>query len=277
MIYVPTLRPLLENGANIYTEINYDKRFTGVDDVTRDGEHIHDCWEFYINLDGNVSFLVEDTLYPIGRGDIVVSAPNELHRCIFHGNSVHEHFCIWVREIPFATDSLKRDFERHKLLVLSDGEKERVIAACFSLYESQCQKSDSPFGGIKSFFEILELMCTKKKEAVEAQSLPKGFRDIVDYISRHYAEPSCTVTNLCDAFYISKSTLCRRFRQHFQMTPSDYIEAKRFSEAKRLLGAGQSVQSACLNSGFSDCSYFIMRFRNKFGITPYQYQKERQS
>ena len=63
----------------------------------------------------------------------------------------------------------------------------------------------------------------------------------------------------------------REIRRRFH---SDYIEAKRFSEAKNLLGTGQSVQSACLNSGFSDCSYFIMRFRKRFGITPSQYQKE---
>lgn len=274
MIYVPKLRPLLESGENIYTEINYDKRLTGKDDTTRDGEHIHDFWELYINLDGDVSFLVEDTLYPIGRGDVIVTAPNEIHRCIFHSDCVHEHFCIWIREIPFASDRFGRDFAKHKLLILSDEDKERLISDCFVLFESQSGKIGSPFGGVKSFFEILDLICAQQQKAVAGQGLPTGFGEIVEYISQHYAEPSCTVTNLCDAFYISKSTLCRRFRQHFQMTPSDYIEAKRLAEAKRLLGAGQSVQSACLNSGFSDCSYFIMRFRKKFGITPYKYQKD---
>ena len=274
MIYLPTLKPLLENSDNIYTEINYDKRFTTVDDVTRDEEHIHDFYEIYLNLSGDVSFLVEDHLYPIGRGDIIVSAPNEIHRCIYHSNCMHEHFCIWIRELPFATDPLREHFAQNKLLVLSEEDKERVINACFAFFESQSEDSPRPFRAVKSFFEILDILCAGQRETIEAQSLPSGFSEIIRYVSQHYTEPSCTVSHICKIFYISKSTICRHFRRYFQTTPSDYIEAKRFSEAKKLLSAGQSVQSVCLNSGFSDCSYFIMRFRKKFGITPYQYQKE---
>ncbi len=274
MIYVPTLKPLLENNDNIYTEITYDKRFTKVDDITRDGEHIHDFYEIYINLCGDVSFLVEDDLYSINRGDIIVTAPNEIHRCIYHSNCTHEHFCIWIRELPFATDKLKEEFESNKLLVLSDENKEKVINACFEFHKARSADSKNPFVAIKNFFEILDIICAKRDDTIEAQSLPSSFSEIVEYISAHYTEPSCTVTLICDNFYISKSTLCRRFRRYFQTTPSDYIEAKRFAEAKKLLSAGQSVQNACLSSGFSDCSYFIMRFRKKFGITPYKYQKE---
>ncbi|MBQ9070546.1 MAG: helix-turn-helix domain-containing protein [Clostridia bacterium] len=273
MIYIPTLKPLIENGNSIYTEITYEKRFTKVDDVTHDEEHIHDFYEIYINLSGDVSFLVEDNIYPISRGDIIVSAPNEIHRCIYHSDCVHEHFCIWIREIPFATAHLKKQFDKNKLLVLPEEEKERVINACFGFYKSRIS-GGSPFGAVKNFFEILDITSAEKHGTTEAESLPQSFSKIVEYISNHYTEASCTVTLLCDVFYISKSTLCRRFRNHFQTTPSDYIESKRFSEAKKLLSTGQSVQNACFNSGFSDCSYFIMRFRKKFGITPYKYQKE---
>jgi AraC-like DNA-binding protein len=103
--------------------------------------------------------------------------------------------------------------------------------------------------------------------------LPAKFLEIVEYISAHFCDTTCTVNNICETFYISKSTLCRHFRQYFRTTPSDYIESKRFSEAKKLLLAGMSVQSTCFSCGFSDCSYFIMRFRKKFGVTPYKYQK----
>ncbi len=274
MIYLPTLQPLLAQADQIYTEITYDKRFTQVGDVTRDEDHIHDFFEIYLNLSGDVSFLVEDHLYPIGRGDIIVTAPNEIHRCLYHSNCLHEHFCIWIRALPFATDPLRAQFEKNKLLVLPDEEKERMIEACFAFYRSRSEQSPHPFAAAKSFFEILELLCLDRHDPIEAQSLPSDFSEIIQYISRHFTEPSCTIAHICDTFYLSKSTICRRFRQYFQTTPSDYIEAKRFSEAKKLLSAGQSVQNACLNSGFSDCSYFIMRFRKKFGVTPYKYQKE---
>lgn len=274
MIYLPNLQPLMEHSEQIYTEINYDKRFTGINDITRDGDHIHDFFEIYLNLSGDVSFLVEDHVYPIHRGDIIVTAPNEIHRCLYHSDCVHEHFCIWIRALPFATDPLRAQFAKNKLLVLPDEEKERIIEACFAFYKSRSEEKSRPFVAVKSFFEILEILCADRYDTIEAQSLPSGFSEIIEYISEHYTEPTCNVSHICNTFYLSKSTLCRRFRRYFQTTPSDYIEAKRFSEAKNLLGAGQSVQNACLNSGFSDCSYFIMRFRKRFGITPSQYQKE---
>ena len=152
-------------------------------------------------------------------------------------------------------------------------EKEKIIEACFEFYKSRDRDSHRPFVAVKSFFEILDILCTDRYDTIEAQSLPTGFSEIIEYISKHYTEPTCNVSHICNTFYLSKSTICRRFRRYFQTTPSDYIEAKRFSEAKNLLGAGQSVQNACLNSGFSDCSYFIMRFRKRFGMTPSQYQK----
>lgn len=245
-----------------------------MDDMTHDEQHIHDFYELYINLSGDVSFLVENNLYPIRRGDIVLIAPNELHRCIYYNDCVHEHFCIWMKEIPFASNTLKNEFDSNKLVILSEKNKQRLIELCFALYQSYNESEALKFRAISSFSGILDLICNHRKNIVPTQEqLPESFSKIVNYILLNFMNPSCNVTTLCQEFYISKSTLCRKFQQYFQMTPSDYIEFKRFSEAKKLLSAGYSVQDTCSASGFSDCSYFIMRFRKKFGVTPYKYQK----
>ena len=49
-------------------------------------------------------------MYPISAGDVILTAPNELHRCIYHSDGVHEHFCIWMRELPFAAEVLPEHF-----------------------------------------------------------------------------------------------------------------------------------------------------------------------
>lgn len=274
MIYVPNLKPLVEYHNGIYIEVTYEKRFTTVDDVTHCDQHIHDFYELYINLSGDVSFLVENNVYPIQRGDMILTAPNEIHRCIYHSDCVHEHFCIWMKEIPFASQVLKNEFESNKLVILSEKSKQTLIDHCFSLYNSYNGDEALKFRAMSSFSGILNLICTHRKNFTPMQKqLPQSFSKIVDYIICNYTDPNCNVTTLCQEFYISKSTLNRNFQKHFQMTPSNYIESKRFSEAKKLLAAGLSVQEACTRCGFSDCSYFIMRFRKKFDITPAKYQK----
>ena len=69
------------------------------DDPTLDKKHIHDCYEIYINIKGNVSFLVEDTVHPISSGDIVIFKPNGYHYCVINEKTVHEWVCIWFKYI----------------------------------------------------------------------------------------------------------------------------------------------------------------------------------
>ena len=273
MGHIPKLKPLIESQSGVFIEITYEKRATSVNDITHDEQHIHDFYEFYVNLAGDVSFLVENTLYPIRRGDVIITAPNEIHRCVYHSDCVHEHFCIWMKDIPFSS-ALKNEFEKNKLIVLPNEEKQNLINYCFSLYKSHTVNEMLQFHAIASFFEILNLICNHRKDVSYVQELPETFSKIIDYISCNFTDQSCSTSNICKNFYISKSTLCRHFQHYFQTTPSDFIESKRFSEAKKLLSSGASVQDACINSGFSNCSYFIMRFRKKFDLTPAKYQKE---
>ncbi len=266
-----TLSSLGETGR-IYLEVTYEKRYTTVDDVTHDADHIHDFYEIYVNLSGDVSFLVEDSLYAITPGDVIVTRPHEVHRCIYHSDCIHEHFCIWIKDFSFVSQAPEIGDNHH--ISLPEDEKKQLTTLCFSLRKHLEGREKNAFAALGSFYGVLDMIFSGGGQNTAVTELPKSFSDIVDYITRHYAEPGCTAAALCETFYISKSTLCRRFRSYFQTTPSDYIESKRFSEAKKLLWAGQSVQDACFGSGFSDCSYFIMRFRKKFGITPYRYQKE---
>ena len=40
-----------------------------------DDAHIHDYCEVYFNVSGNVSFAVENKVYPVNTGDIIISKP----------------------------------------------------------------------------------------------------------------------------------------------------------------------------------------------------------
>jgi len=273
MPYTPELNPILTFGESVSAEFFYEKRYTVVDDVTHDGEHIHDFYEIYLNLSGDVSFLVEDTLYPISRGDIIVTRPNEVHKCIYHGDCIHEHCCIWLDKLPLSSDRLREEFGKRTLVLLSEEERERMIEVCGALWRLDLSDELTRYRAAAYLFEALDLICRSRSSEPPAHDLPHAFSEIVDYITSHYYEPTCSVAALCERFYISKSTLCRHFRRYFQTTPSDYIESRRLSEAKKLLLAGQSVQDVCYRCGFSDCSYFILRFRKKFGVTPYRFQR----
>ena len=62
---------------------------------TDDPEHIHTCYEIYVNVSGDVSFLHNKSIYPIQKGDIIIAAPGEVNYCNYHSPCIHERFCIW--------------------------------------------------------------------------------------------------------------------------------------------------------------------------------------
>lgn len=271
MKYNPRLTSLFSSASHISAEIRYCKYHTTVDDVRHDDDHIHDFYEIYVNLNGDVSFRVENRVYPIRRGDVVLMRPNEIHRCLYHSDCVHEHFCVWFSGISSLFFE-KTPFADQILIRFSEEDRERLIEHCFHLYQS-AQDENSPFSREHHFFALLDLICTGKRTASALTAMPLDFTEILLYVSSHACESGCNVAHLCRTFFISRSRLNRDFAACFQTTPSAYIESCRMSEAKRLLQIGYSVQYTALHCGYTDVSYFIMRFRKKFGLTPLQYRK----
>ena len=248
-----------------------------VNEVDDKGAHIHSFCEIYVNVSGNVSFMVENNVYPVSSGDIVISRPNEVHHCIYHEDCVHEHYCIWIS----AAGELMKDmttvfFDRTagegNLISMSDEDKAKL----FEYLKVFCVENDAVIrrdaATLSAFFGILGLVEQNKAKTIPARQHPELMRDILLYIEKHFTG-SCKVEEVAEAFFISRSALGGMFKKYMNLSPSKYIEAKRFSYAKSLLAKGENVQKVCDACGFSDCSYFISAFKKRFSITPYQYLK----
>lgn len=68
---------------------------------------------------------------------------------------------------------------------------------------------------------------------------------------------------------MSLSTFKRWFREHIGHSPTQWIIGKRLERARYLLLHKQlPVSEACYESGFRDVSYFIRKYRQRFGNTP---------
>ena len=78
-----------------------------------------------------------------------------------------------------------------------------------------------------------------------------------------------SVAQVVDTLRTTPVTLGKRFRQHLQRTPGQYILERRLEYAKELLRAGvltvAQVSEAC---GFHDCSYFCQIFKRATGLSP---------
>ena len=100
--------------------------------------HVHAECEIYLNLSGDVSFMVEDHIYPIVPGSMIITKPYEYHHCIYHSNARHRHY--WIL---FSADGNKEFFElffrravgEQNLLVTPPEEMERLLSILERLME----------------------------------------------------------------------------------------------------------------------------------------------
>lgn len=234
--------------------------------------HIHDCYEIYINVSGDVAFLVNNSLYPVQKGDVIVTRPGDVHICVYQGESEHTCFCLWLQcteSSPLISFTQKDNFSNY-IRYSEDTRKEllRLLYRLNAAEEDQREPARTAY-----LFRVLTLFAEGEQTELEHTTLPLEIQRVLDYINDHYTQLRC-IDDIVSATHVSGSTLNRWFRAHLQLSPHKYIEALKLSYAQRLLIEGKTVTETCIRSGFSDCSRFISVFKNKFGLTPLQYQKK---
>ena len=235
--------------------------------------HIHKTCEVYINLSGNVSFAVEDRLYPVSRGSVIITRPYEYHHCIYHSNDLHEHY--WI---TFSTeqgqDFLRIFFDREKgfgnRIVLDETE---LTDVCNILDALICEHTDAMERRIMllRFFQILS-KSSRNDMPANHEKLPDDVAAVLEYIENHLCEDT-DVEALARIGHVSVNTLERHFKDSIGLSPMSAFRRKRLLTSLTYLRNGYSVTEAAQKGGFSDYSNFIQLFRKQFGMTPGKYKR----
>ncbi|GEM_PF-242352 len=97
------------------------------------------------------------------------------------------------------------------------------------------------------------------------------FKACIEYVQEHLTE-NISIDHLAKLSCMSLSTFERKFKEHFSLTPKQYVLHMKVHEACRLLPGANSIARVALATGFGGQSYFTKQFRSIVGITPKQYQ-----
>jgi AraC-like DNA-binding protein len=82
-----------------------------------------------------------------------------------------------------------------------------------------------------------------------------------------------TLEKLCKDSGASKRTIQRLFLNDTKMTFAKWRQQLRLLHAMQLLGRGEKVTAAALESGYGSTSAFIAMFRKQLGTTPTRYRE----
>lgn len=237
----------------------------GIEDV-----HFHNYCELYYNISGNVKFMVENHIYNITNGDIIITKPNEFHQCLFNKSCIHEHICIWFDTTtisPILSPFLNRKLGEQNIVVLPPEKKELFLQLCLEFEQIKDDRSQQ----IKLLSNILQIIALieeyVKEEDTKKVFLPELVYKSLNFINKNFNKIT-SIKQVADKFFVSQSTLDRNFKTYLKISPKRYMEIKKILYAKQLLEKGKSVTDACFESGFNECSHFISIFKKHFKTTP---------
>lgn len=231
--------------------------------------HSHREFEIYINISGDVSFLVKNNLYHLSRGDVIVARPGELHHCVYRSDAPHKFFWILFdcQKNSGLLDFLTEGFFENYISP-QNNLREELLTLCYTLHGGDLTVEDK----IYHFFRLFAILKKSLKPMASDSLLPQSIGKIIDYIDSHiHAEIS--ISDIAKTLYISQSTLTRQFKKYLDITPLEFVKRRKLALAAQLLQEGKSVLAAGAGVGYNDSSYFIELFKKYYGTSPYQYKK----
>ena len=154
-----------------------------------------------------------------------------------------------------------------------------VFTGCTKEIKETCEtlcKNDDPFSQSFLIYGLLGKISKLRKMDPSRTDVEKTtygkILPVCDYIENNYKEP-ITLDDMADLIGVSKSYLCRIFKEAHGMTPVNYLMRIRISKAKRLLiSTDMKIKFLSEECGFNDSSYFCMIFRRMEGMTPDEFR-----
>lgn len=243
--------------------------------------HAHDFLELYYFLDGSVTYYIEDQVYDLCPGDLLIIPAGKMHRpVIANEHATYERMVLWItpqylQSIDSPAGDLQKNLQKvgeHGYCVPFRGDETVFVTALLKklLY---MQKNDTApkfcAGAVELYlwtiFRSYGVIDTTHRN--ETQVIPQ----VIRYITEHFSEP-LTLEDIAAEFFVSKSYLNRHFKAYTNSTVYAYIMALRLTHARRMLREGIPAVEAGRECGFSDYSTFYKAFKTQTGLSPQQFK-----
>jgi AraC-like DNA-binding protein len=252
--------------------------------------HYHDHYEVFCSLNDSLGYQVNDLMYNLEHGDVLVLNQFDVHRSLAApGSSYHRQVVIFFPELVASLSvpgyDLLRCFERrpprfrHRLR-LQDADRrsfQRLIARGIDAGRRRNAESSIVERLITAELLVLVNRGTplEAERPAGASTTPRDdalLREVLSFIDGHIAE-ELSLQRLARMFATTPNGLNRLCRRHGRQTLHQYILQRRIEHARLDLSRGSTVTETALASGFGNLSHFIRIFKQRTGLSPKEFQR----
>lgn len=238
-----------------------------------DYEHFHGLFEFYYLKEGNATYLINDKIYNLVKGDIMIIPPNTLHKTVYSYNRERILFYLDSRYLnPLPEAHLMLPTEP---VFFHSGNNSRSEA----IFEEMMKEADESKNSLYTVVLICELLILLKRTAqntksiYESADLPELISKVLGYITANYHK-DISLQSISKLFYVNPSYLSRLFKKHTGFTFCNYLNQYRIKEANILLTTtDKHITEIALECGFNSSNNFCKCYRKIMETSPLKYRK----
>lgn len=276
-------------GNLVIEELNPTFLFTwkGTRLKQEDNYHSHDFLEVAFVLSGNGRYRIEDCIYEVTEGDLIIFNPGMKHQALLsetNENPTTEFF------VGFSDVQLK-DLPRN-YLPLPDGAhvlhtagdlRQKLFRICSSMEAENAVCRQGRYFMLKAYLiQMILLIIRDQCEPVERaegysfESVNKKYvvEQIVSYFEDHYNE-KISLDQIAENMYLSPFYISKIFKSETGDTPIRHLINIRLEKAREILEKGNcgSIQEVAASVGYDDAYHFSKLFKKHFGMSPSQVKK----
>lgn len=251
--------------------------------------HTHDFIEIVYIMEGSSAERVNDEEYEVKRGDLIFINYQSIHTFTTDKHFSYVNICfkpetvdsLITPENAFALlqltafDELRKDNEGG-MVSFSGTERDEIETLLKNMLSEYRSKEPFRRTVLESYMNILLVKILRKTNA-EPQSIEQSgtWQKIADYIDRNLGE-ELTLSALAQKCFYNPAYFSRIFKEHFNMSLTEYVNYRRVELAKTLLSKGElSVEEIAFRVGYSSKTSFYRAFTRMTGATPAEYKKQK--
>ncbi len=264
-------------------ELNPTFLFTWKGTRTCDEKEYH-CHENHIEmnfiLSGRGKYRIDDEIYQVEEGDLLIFNPGTYHQALTDGNGKPAvEFFVGFTDVVFQGMKPNHFKISDEPIIHTTGElRHKLFRIASSMETESASWKAGRYFMLRSYLVQMLLLLireqtepVKQKKGYAFESVSKKYvvEQIVNYFEDHYAE-KISLDQIAENMYLSPFYISKIFKSETGDTPIRHLINIRLERAKEILEKGEcnSIQEAAAKVGYDDAYHFSKLFKKKYNVPP---------